>query len=225
MKYIWNIGVLASLSLYGCASMDDVELRMNRLRTELHSEMRAQTDQIKQTFRSDIKDMEGENRQNINNVKNSLDKDLKDVASESKKELNSVKSTLTKEIGELKVLQNKYAMETDKILVDHQKQIFQNKELVSDLMRRVYLLESIVTSRTSVQKEGYVTFVSNDTVSISLGSANGVRAGDYFGVYKETEKIGVIKIDTVEVDSSRGVVIKKVTAISIGDRVDLEKAQ
>jgi exonuclease VII large subunit len=205
--------------------MDDVELRMNRLRTELYSEMRNQTDHVKQSLSNDIKDRASENKQDLTNVRDILSKDLRDVEGESKKELNSVKSSLTKEIRELKDVQNKYVMETDKTLLDHQKQLFQNKALVNDLMRRVYLLESIVTSKTFVQKEGYITFVSNDIVSISLGSANGVRAGDYFGVYKENEKIGVIKIETVEVDSSRGVIVKKVTAVSIGDRVDPEKTQ
>jgi hypothetical protein len=220
------MGLLGSiLFIYGCASMDDVELRMNRLRTELYSEVRNQTNNVREASRNDIKDMEGENKKDINNVRDISRKDLQDVESESKKDINNVKISLMKEIDELKHVQNKYVAETDKTSVDHQRQIFQNKALVNDLLRRVYLLESIVTSKTSVQKEGYVTFVSDDIVSISLGSANGVRAGEYFGVYKETEKIGAIKIDTVEVDSSKGVVVNKVTAISIGDRVDPEKAQ
>lgn len=225
MRYLWNIGLLGSIVLYGCASMDEVELRIRRLRSELSAEIRNQTSDVRDAVKNDIKEMEGGTKKDVSVFKDALKKDLKDIEAENKKDINNLKQSVTKPLDELKQSQNKYAGETDKTLVDHQKQIFQNKALINDLLRRVYLLESIVTSKTSVHKEGYVTFVSDDIVSISLGSANGVRAGDFFGVYKETEKIGRIKIDTVEVDSSKGIVVNTVTAISIGDRVDPEKVQ
>lgn len=225
MKHVWGIGLLASISVYGCVSMDDVDSRMNRLRTELRSEIRQQTNNIRDTVKNDIKEAQSENKKDINNLRDLLSKEVKDVEGESHKNVNNVKNSVMKEINELKDLQKQYAVGTDTVVVDHQRQIAQNKELINDLTKRTHLLESIATSRTSVQRQGQVTSIDGDIVSISLGSTNGVRAGDYFAIYKETEKIGIIKIDTVDVDSARATIVGKVTAISIGDRAEPEKTQ
>lgn len=52
-----------------------------------------------------------------------------------------------------------------------------------------------------------------------------MRAGDYFEVNKDQEKIATIRIDTVEPNSSKGVVINKDKQISIGDKVEVEKKE
>lgn len=198
MKYRGCVGVFVLLTVYGCVSAEYVEQQMRQLRSELHSEIRNET----------------------GSLSDSLKKNIQNVDRENKEEIGNLKSSVSEQMNELKENQKKYAIETDKTLVDHQKQIFQNKAVTDDTMKRVYLLESIVTAKSAVQKEGYVTFVSDDSVSISLGSANGVRVGAHFGVYNETGKIGMLTIDTVEVNSSKGFVMNREKAISVGDRVE-----
>ncbi|MDP3013791.1 MAG: hypothetical protein Q8M92_06070 [Candidatus Subteraquimicrobiales bacterium] len=145
-----------------------------------------------------------------------------------KKNIKEVENNLQKEISDVRATHNKDNLEINKTLIDQQKQIFNNRAILDETARRIYLLESIVTSRNAVAPEtkaGFVTFIDDQGISISLGSINGVKAGDYFGVYKDTERIGTIRIDTVEVNSSKGMVLNKTNSISIGDKVEMDKKE
>ncbi len=127
----------------------------------------------------------------------------------------------------LKELENLIS-QTDKSLIDHQKQILQNKRYLEDTARRVYFMESLICARSAVVpqvKEGYVTFVDGNRISISLGSVNDVKVGDNFAVLRDTYKIGTIQIDTLEMNSAKGVVINvsKDKTIIIGDKIEIEK--
>lgn len=208
MEHVWLVRslVLFLIMICGCASGGDMELRLRQLREETYAEIRNQASYLRDGFKKDLKDVE-----------NGIKKDMKDV----QKDLQS-------QIVEMRETQKKDKIETDKTLIDHQKQIFSSKTIIEDNTRRVYYLESIITSRTpsaAQVKDGFITFINENEVSISLGSVNGVRAGDYFEVNKDQEKIATIRIDTVEPNSSKGVVVNKEKQISIGDKVEIEKKQ
>jgi hypothetical protein len=141
-------------------------------------------------------------------------------------ELRQTQNVLQKEIDELKAAHGKDLMEANKTLLDHQRQIFSDRDVLNETSKRVYFLESIITARTPVAsqiKDTFVTFVRDDEVSISAGSVSGVRTGDLFSIYKKNEKIGALRIDIVEVNSSRGQITEKTEPVSIGDRVEPEK--
>jgi hypothetical protein len=69
----------------------------------------------------------------------------------------------------------------------------------------------------------FITYVENKKVSISIGSNNGVRAGDQFTVYKDKDIIGFVEIEVVERESSSGNIIDSSKQISVGDRIELKK--
>lgn len=195
MKRSFIVGVFLVIIISGCATSGNMESQLKHLKEEIYAEIRYQTGSV----RDDLK-----------------------------KEFKTVESNLKNEIVEIRETHKKDKMEIDKTLIDHQKQIFNNRLVNEDNARRVYLLESIITARTSIApqiKEGYITFVSDDEVSISLGSINGVKAGDNFGVYKGKDKIATIRIDVVEVNSSKGIMLSKERAISIGDKVEIENKE
>ena len=191
----------------GCATSGDIEMRTKQLKEEVYAEMKMRIDNMRDTFKKELKDATNENKQNFEDLK------------------NNVQTAMT----QTKELQKKYALETDRTLIDQQKQILQDKLILEDTARRVYLLESLVSAKAAVipqVKDGYVTFIDGNRVSISLGSVNEVRLGNYFGIYKGTDKIGSIQIDTVEMNSSKGVVINLTDGkkINIGDKIQLEDA-
>jgi len=195
--------VIALLFLSGCASGGDIEGKLKQLRDDINSEIRAQSSELRSAFSDDLKKSEKE-----------LRNDLKDTQAD-----------LQREIDEIRETHKKYAFETDRSLVDHQKQIFQNKTVTDDTARRVYTLEEIVASRYHMQpqiKEGYVSFVEGDEVAISLGSANGLKKGDRVAVYKGSEKIAVFDIEEVERDSAKGKLPPEADDVSIGDKAVIE---
>lgn len=217
MKFVAFVGLFGLMTVSGCAGVEDIEKQIKQLRTdlysvrsELYSEIRTQTGSLRDGLKKDMKDVDSGRMRDLDTLKGSLMKET---------------DQLKKEADHLKDGQKRYASETDKTLIDYQKQIFQNRAVTDDVVKKVSLLESRMVSNPSVQKEGYVTSVSDNIVSVSLGSTDGVRAGNYFVVYKETNKIGVIKIDTIEANSSKGAVVNQEKAISIGDRVEREKEQ
>lgn len=143
-------------------------------------------------------------------------------------EIRSAQNEMKKEINDIKKTQERESLELNKNLVDQQKQIFSDRAVLDETSKRVYFLESIITTRTPIapqMKDVFVTFVQDDEASISAGSVSGVRTGDCFGVYKNAEKIGTIRIDIVEVNSSKGQITNKTQPVSIGDRVEMEKKE
>jgi ABC-type microcin C transport system permease subunit YejB len=189
----------------GCASNDGLEMQIKQLREELYSEIRTQKTDVRDSLRKEIKDSEGE----------------------MKKYIQDEQKNLQNQISEVKEMQKKYAFETDKSLIDHQRQIFQNKAVMEDTARRIYMIESVITSKSPIVpqqiSEGFITFVENKKVALSLGSINGIKVGDQFGVFRDKEKIGTIEINTVERDSSQGLIIENSKGIFLGDRVEIEK--
>jgi ABC-type microcin C transport system permease subunit YejB len=189
----------------GCASNDGLEMQIKQLREEVYSEIRTQKTDVRDSLRKEIKDSEGE----------------------MKKYIQDEQKNLQNQISEVKEMQKKYAFETDKSLIDHQRQIFQNKAVMEDTARRIYMIESVITSKSPIVpqqiSEGFITFVENKKVALSLGSINGIKVGDQFGVFRDKEKIGTIEINTVERDSSQGLIIENSKGIFLGDRVEMEK--
>ena len=193
MKRLDIVCVFIVIMVVCCNCGGGAESQVRQLREELKSEIRYQT----------------------NAVRDSCNKDIKEVDSNLQKEIDDVKETHRKD-----------TVQIDKTLIDHQKQIFSNKTMLEDSARRVYLLESIITSKTPVvtqTKEGYVIFVKGSEVSISLGGMNGINEGDHFVVFKDSDKIGTIKIESVETNSSKGTILQSSGTISIGDKVEIEK--
>lgn len=184
------IGCLGFLIISGCGGTGALEMEVKQLRNDMYSQMRSQT--------------------------NSVREDLQ-------KEMRSMDNNLQNEINEIKDVHKKDTFEINKNLVDHQKQIFNSKAILEDASKRIYLLETIMTSKAPAVaqiKEGFITFVSGDEVSISLGGVHGIKTGDQLSVYRDADKIGAIEIDVVEANSSKGKVVRSVSTVSIGDRIE-----
>ena len=205
MNYLLFMVFIVIVMVSGCASNDGLEMQIKQLREEVYSEIRTQKTDVRDSLRKEIKDSEGE----------------------MKKYIQDEQKNLQNQISEVKEMQKKYAFETDKSLIDHQRQIFQNKAVMEDTARRIYMIESVITSKSPIVpqqiSEGFITFVENKKVALSLGSINGIKVGDQFGVFRDKEKIGTIEINTVERDSSQGLIIENSKGIFLGDRVEIEK--
>jgi len=144
-------------------------------------------------------------------------------------DMQSQNQALSKKIDDLKAVHEKDTKETQTSMIDLQRDFLANKRVVEDTARRTYLLEMLMTARRatpSEQREGYVTFVKDKQVAISLGSESGVRTGEIFEVYKGgslKNQIASVRILSVETESSVGEIIQQSEDISIGDRVDKKR--
>jgi len=144
-------------------------------------------------------------------------------------DMQSQNQSLSKKIDDLKAVHEKDAKETQTSLIDLQRDFLANKRVVEDSARRVYLLEVLMTARRAMpseQREGYVTFVKDKQIAISLGSESGIKTGEIFDVYKGgslKKQIASIRILAVEAESATGEIVNETEDVSIGDRVDRKK--
>jgi len=144
-------------------------------------------------------------------------------------DMQNQNQALSKKIDDLKAVHEKDTKEIQTSLIDLQRDFLANKRVVEDTARRTYLLEMLMTARRatpSEQREGYVTFVKDKEVAISLGSESGVRTGETFEVYKGgslKNQIASIRILSVEAESANAEIMNQSETISIGDRVDKKK--
>ena len=144
-------------------------------------------------------------------------------------DMQNQNQALSKKIDDLKAVHEKDTKETQTSLIDLQRDFLANKRVVEDTARRTYLLEMLMTARRatpSEQREGYVTFVKDKQVAISLGSEAGVRTGEIFEVYKGgslKNQIASVRILSVETESSIGEILQQSDDISIGDRADKKR--
>lgn len=144
-------------------------------------------------------------------------------------DMQSQNQALSKKIDDLKAVHEKDTKETQTSIMDLQRDFLANKRVVEDTARRTYLLEMLMTARRatpSEQREGYVTFVKEKQVAISLGSESGVRTGEIFEVYKGgslKNQIASVRILSVQTESSVGEILQQSEDISIGDRVDKKR--
>jgi hypothetical protein len=144
-------------------------------------------------------------------------------------DMQSQNQALSKKIDDQKAVHEKDTKETQTSMIDLQRDFLANKRVVEDTARRTYLLEMLMTARRatpSEQREGYVTFVKDKQVAISLGSEAGVRTGEIFEVYKGgslKNQIASVRILSVETESSIGEILQQSEDISIGDRADKKR--
>jgi hypothetical protein len=144
-------------------------------------------------------------------------------------DMQNQNQALSKKIDDLKAVHEKDTKETQTSLIDLQRDFLANKRVVEDTARRTYLLEMLMTARRatpSEQREGYITFVKDKEVAISLGSESGVRTGEIIEVYKGgslKNQIASIRILSVEAESANAEIINQAETISIGDRVDKKR--
>jgi len=144
-------------------------------------------------------------------------------------DMQSQNQSLNKKIDDLKALHEKDTKEVQTSIIDLQRDFIANKRVVEDTARRTYLLEMLMTARRATpaeQREGYITFVKDKQVAISLGSESGVRTGEIFDVYKGgslKNQIASIRILSVEAESANAEIINQSETISIGDRVDKKR--
>ncbi|MBI5576672.1 MAG: hypothetical protein HY896_09975 [Deltaproteobacteria bacterium] len=213
MGRVRMIAILLFLpAVFGCASSGALEAQIQHLRNEINR---------------DISRSEERTRKDQNDLEARVRKDLGEVDTKNRREIGELGKSVRTEVQELKETQKKYSLETDRTLLDHQKQIYQGKAVLDDSVRRVYLLEKLVITpgvATPQQvREGIILFVEGNKATISHGNVNGIKAGDRMEVVKNNEKIAVIEIETVERESSRGTIQKETKKISIGDKVEPEK--
>lgn len=146
-----------------------------------------------------------------------------------KADMQSQNQALSKKIDDLKAVHEKDTKETQTTIIDLQRDFIANKRVVEDTARRTYLLEMLMTARRatpSEQREGYITFVKEKQVAISLGSEAGVRTGEIFEVYKGgslKNQIASIRILSVEAESANAEIMNQSDTISIGDRIDKKR--
>jgi hypothetical protein len=146
-----------------------------------------------------------------------------------KADMQSQNQALSKKIDDLKAVHERDTKETQTSIIDLQRDFLANKRVVEDTARRTYLLEMLMTARRATpteQREGYITFVKEKQVAISLGSESGVRTGEIFEVYKGgslKNQIASIRILSVEAESANAEIINQSETISIGDRIDKKR--
>ena len=144
-------------------------------------------------------------------------------------DMQNQNQSLSKKIDDLKAVHDKDTKDIQSSVIDLQKDFLANKRVVEDTARRVYLLEILVTARRatpSEQKEGYITFIKDKQIAISLGSESGVRTGDQFDVYKGgsgKNVVASIRIISVEAESATGEIVNQTEEVSIGDRIEKKK--
>jgi len=125
MRGSWRLALVLLAGMSACASSGDMDDRLRLLREEIMSDIRAKAGELRDSYK----------------------KDLKASENDMKKEIAELRTSFRQETNELAAMQKKYSLETDKTFIDHQKQIFQLKTLSDDTARRVYMLETILTSR------------------------------------------------------------------------------
>jgi hypothetical protein len=144
-------------------------------------------------------------------------------------DMQTQNQSLSQKIADLKTTHEKDTKETQTSMIDLQKDFLANKRVVEDTARRTYLLEMLMTARRatpSEQREGYITYVKEKQVAISLGGESGVRTGDLFEIFKGgsgKKQIASIRILSVEAESAVGEIVSQTDTISIGDRVDKKR--
>ncbi|MDO8282630.1 MAG: hypothetical protein Q7U10_08440 [Thermodesulfovibrionia bacterium] len=197
MRWSWITVVFFGVILSGCATPGIDEVRLKQSEMELRAEFREQLDAARQELRQEIK-----------NENQGL-----------KSEIQGSSDGLQTGMAELRSLH-------DKDNVELQKEIFNNKRMIEDQAKRIYLIESIVTAKAAapkhVEEEGLVTYIDGINISISLGSGDKVKPGDVFGIYKKGKKIASGKAIKVDTNSSEAMVISKKDEISVGDSVKPE---
>lgn len=198
MRSSWVTLIFLAVILSGCATPGIDEARLKVSEMELRSEFREQLDAAKQELRQEL-------RQEIKNESRALESEIKGAG-------DGAQAGLT----ELRGLH-------DKDNIELQKEIFNNKKMIEDQAKRIYLIESIVTAKAAapahVEEEGLVTYVDGINISISLGSGDKVKPGDVFGIYKGGRKIASGKAIKVDTNSSEAMVVSKKEEISVGDSV------
>lgn len=190
----WVTVIVCVLILSGCATPGIDDARLKQSEMELRAEFRDQLDAAREELRQEMKN--------------------KGKGLES--EITIVGDRAETWISELRNLH-----EQDNI--ELQKQMFNNRRLIEDQAKRIYLIESIVTAKASAsahaEERGLVTYVDGVNISISIGSGDNIKPGDVFGIYKGGSRIASGKAIKVDINSSEAMVVSKDGEISVGDSV------
>jgi hypothetical protein len=165
----------------------------------------------------------------IRTLKSEMQTQMETQTKMLRNDMQTQNQSLNKKIDDLKGTHEKDAKEFQTSMMDLQRDFLANKRVVEDTARRAYLLEMLMTARRATpaeQREGYITFIKDKQVAISLGTESGVRIGEIFEVYKGgslKNQIASVRILSVEAESSVGEILQQTEDISIGDRVDKKR--
>jgi hypothetical protein len=194
MRSFWIAGILLAAAVTGCASPGIDEVRLKQFEMDLKAEFRTQIEAARKEMQAEIS------------------KDKLELQSD----INDVREGARSEVSALKTLH-------DSDNVERQKQFFSNKRLIEDQAKRVYLIESIVTTKaasTEYKKEdGFVTSIEGENIAISIGGERDIKSGDEIGIYKGDERVASGKITKVGTSSSEGVLVTEEEEVSVGDTV------
>jgi hypothetical protein len=192
-----------------------------------------QIQKLREEYRRDLQEsnriFRQESRDANELMKRDIKKEIEDLKRTLQKESTEANGLLQKDIQNLRAFSEKSIKEINLTLLELQKDFLQNRKVVDDTVRRIYLIESIITARGAipqVQRDSFIRFLEGKKVVISVGSNNGVNMGDKLSVYKGStlkHKIGSIKIVDVEMDSSAGEILEQEEKFSIADRVEIER--
>lgn len=187
----------------GCANTGAIDEQFKKLRADLAAEMKT----TEQSIRSDYA------------------RDIAAAQKAAQQDYNAKLELFHKEMGLQKEEQAKNIKEVNVSLIEIQKDFYQNRRLTEDNARRVYIVESLIAATRPAQEEraeGEILFLKDGEVTTSLGSRQGVKAGDMLAVYKDNsfqEKLATIRVMVSETTQSKGEVMEKTAAVARGNSV------
>ena len=169
----------------------------------------------------------------VQRIRSEITAEIEAAKAESKRELaasqESLRADFKKELDAHKEQNQKTEKDVNLTLIDIQKDFFQNRRVTEDNARRVYILESLVAAtRTASEEkaEGEIVLLDGSNVTTTLGTKQGIKAGDRLAVYKDVssqEKLATIRVMVAEATQSKCEIVDQASGLGRGNVVKLIK--
>ena len=195
--------IMSLLVCSGCAGSEAVDEGMKKVRSDMMAEIKQSQENAKSDYNRDLASMQ-----------KTIQADYNSKFEVYKKDLDAQKEAQQKDIKDVNVT-----------LIDIQKDFFQNRRLTEDSARRVYIVESLIAATRSAPEEkleGEIVYLKDSEVITSLGSKQGIKAGDLLVVYKDNsfkEKLGTLRVMVAESTQSKGEILEKNAVVARGNAV------
>jgi hypothetical protein len=169
--------------------------------------------------------MMAEIKQSHESTKTDYTRELAAMQKSMQTDYNSKFDTYKKDMDALKEAHQKDIKDVNVTLIDIQKDFFQNRRITEDNARRVYIVESLIAATRSAPEEkleGEIVYSKDGEVITSLGSKQGIKAGDMLVVYKDNsfkEKLATIRVMVAEATQSKGEILEKTAIVARGNAV------
>lgn len=206
--------VLCSMLCAGCAAQGAVEEQIQKLRSEMSAQMKQSEEAVRKDYSRDLLA-----------AQETLQADYARKLQDLKKELSLQKDMHEKDLNLQKDVHEKDLKEVNRILIDVQKDFFQNRRVTEENVRRVYILESLFAATRPAPEdraEGEILYFKDGSVTTNLGTKHGVKAGDVLAVFKDEtfkEKIATVRVMVAEASESKGELVEKTVTVTRGNFV------